>query len=203
MQASHVDDRGRQGVPGLLLGNFEYGIIKRKVRQIIGCAGYTNQDREDLEQLLLTRLVHRLPSFDPTKAHWKSFVTVVVERSAATIIRDARAEKRGRHSVRSLQERINVGGHETIDLSAAISERALFTRRGLAPRSAEECRQLQLDVNQAVASLPEPLRLLAERLKTQSIAAIARELGIPRTTLNSRMRQIRRRFEEAGLRIYL
>jgi transposase-like protein len=40
-------------------------------------------------------------------------------------------------------------------------------------------------------------------LKSHSIAEIARDLGVPRTTLNDTVRRLRQRFEQAGLRAYL
>ena len=40
-------------------------------------------------------------------------------------------------------------------------------------------------------------------MKTQSISAIAREIGVPRTTLNDTVRRLRQRFEAAGLRDYV
>ena len=54
-----------------------------------------------------------------------------------------------------------------------------------------------------IAGLPAGLRELAESLKTESISEIARRTGVPRTTLNGRVRQLRERLAQAGLKNYL
>ena len=203
MQASHVKGRGPQCAPAPLLGDFEFGIIKRKVRQILGRAGYKRQDRQDLEHELLARLLQGLKLFDPAVAHRKSFVTAVVERAVANILRDAKAEKRDHERISSLQVLIQVTEEETAELSETIGDRELNCRRCRDPRSEEDLAQLTFDLGEFLATLPEELRDLAERLKTQSIAAIAREVGVPRTTLNDSVRHLRQRFEQAGLRDYL
>jgi transposase-like protein len=59
------------------------------------------------------------------------------------------------------------------------------------------------DLAEVIDSMPGELRDLAKRMKTQSISAIAREIGVPRTTLNDAVRRLRQRFEQAGLRDYL
>lgn len=200
---------GREGAVSMsndnqpLLGNYEYGIIKRKVRQIIGQAGFTRQDKKDLERELLTRLLQGLKSFDPDVAHRKSFVTAVVERSVATILRDAVAQKRDHRRVRSMNVMIGVAGESPSELGDTISDRESNARRRCSPRSDEELSQLTIDLADVLDSLPDDLRDLAERLKTQSVSAIAREAGVSRTTLSSAVRRLRQRAEKAGLRDYL
>jgi RNA polymerase sigma-70 factor (ECF subfamily) len=197
MQASHLDGRGPGCGHEPQLGRFEFGIVKRKVRQIIGRAGFTKQDRQDLEQELIARLLHSLRSFDPKQAHRKAFVTAVVERDVANILRDKQAEKRDHRRIGSLHVMIEV----TEDGPTELAE--FNARRCRDPRSAEDLAQLASDLAEVVAALPEELRDLAERLKTESISAIARAVGVPRTTLNDTVRRLRQRFEQAGLRDYL
>jgi RNA polymerase sigma-70 factor (ECF subfamily) len=201
MQASSTNGYGPQCAPPL--GRFEYGIVKRKVSQIIGRAGFTRQDRKDLEQELIARLLQGLKSFDPKVAHRKIFVTTVVERAFRNVLRDKQAEKRDHRRICSLHLQIQVTDDGPTDLAKSISDRELDSRRRRDPRSAEELSELASDLDEVLASLPEELRDLAERLKTQSISAIARELGVPRTTLNDRVRQLRKRFQHTGLRDYL
>jgi hypothetical protein len=59
------------------------------------------------------------------------------------------------------------------------------------------------DITEVVTKLPDELRDLAERLKTRSVSEIARDMGVPRTTLNESVRRLCRRFESAGLKDYL
>ena len=185
------------------LGRFEHGIVKRKVGQIIGRAGFKTQDRKDLEQELLRRLIKGLKSFDPDVAHRKSFVTTIVERAVANILRDAQAQKRDRRFVCSLQVQLDVSEDGPTELAETIGDREYNRRRCRDPRSAEELALLVADVADVIASLPDELRAVAERMKAQSISSIARGMGIPRTTLNETVRRLRQRFEQAGLRNYV
>jgi hypothetical protein len=73
---------------------FIRGIIKRKVGQLMGRAGFTLQDRESLEHDLLARVFDSLSKFDPEVGHRNKFVTAVVERYVANILRDKTADKR-------------------------------------------------------------------------------------------------------------
>jgi RNA polymerase sigma-70 factor (ECF subfamily) len=195
------DDTTHEAAPHL--GRFEFGIIKRKVRRMIGRAGFTPQDRGDLEQELLARLLQRLESFDPAQAHRKAFVTMVVEQSVANILRDKQAAKRDHRRVTSLNVTVAAFEDGSIELAEAVGEREHNARRCRQPRSAEELAQLISDVTEVMASLPDDLRELAEGLISQPLAAIAREWGVPRTTLGDRVRRLRRRFEDAGLQAYL
>ena len=58
------------------------------------------------------------------------------------------------------------------------------------------------DVTNVIQTLPPDLRELANSLKSQSISEVARRSGVPRTTLNDRVRRIRTVFDKAGLRAY-
>jgi RNA polymerase sigma-70 factor, ECF subfamily len=192
--------------PSLLpieLGRFEHGIVRRKVRQLIGCYGFHEQDRESLKQELLTRILQGLKSFDPAQAHRNAFVTTIVERSVATIVRDKRAEKRDHRRIRSLNVMIGDGGENRTELSATIGQPAYDARRCRESRSDGDLSELSSDIAELLAHLPGELQLLAEQLKHKSISQIAREMGIPRTTLRERLVELRERFEAAEMRMHL
>lgn len=185
------------------LGNFEHGIIKRKVRQMIGRASFRHQDREDLEQELLLRLLQALESFDPVMGHRKCFVTAVVERSVCNILRDARAKKRDGRGVCSLQSLLDGANEEINFLGQTISQREYDARRKRQPRCDMDLAQLVIDVQSVLDELSDEARELANRLKKDSKSQIARETGVPRTTLCDAARRIRKQFEDASLRDYL
>jgi len=63
--------------------------------------------------------------------------------------------------------------------------------------------QLAIDLADVIATLPESWQTLLELRKTQSMAEIANEMGVPRTTLNAWMRSIRNRLENTDIRDYL
>jgi RNA polymerase sigma-70 factor (ECF subfamily) len=172
-----------------VLDRFARGIIRRKVRLLVGRAGFTRQDRDDLEQELVLRLLQSLDLFDPEQAHPNVFITTVIERAVAMILRERRAKKRDSGVVRSLDQAKAKDGS-----SAEPAD----------PRGGGQDRfDLASDLAEVFARLPEELRDLAERLKSQSLSQAARDLGVPRTTLQRQVQRLRQSFEDAGLRIYL
>lgn len=185
------------------IDRFTRGIVRRKVKQLIGRAGFTKQDREDLEQILLARVLKSLQRFNPDQAHRNRFITAVVERYVATILRDRQATKRDSQGIASLNVIIEIAEEGPTELAQTIGERELDARLGRRRRSDDELSQLAIDMADVIATLPEAWRTLLELRKSRTMPEIAREMGVPRTTLNDWMRCIRQRFEEAGLRNYL
>jgi RNA polymerase sigma-70 factor (ECF subfamily) len=171
----------------IVLDLFAQGIIRRKVRLLVKRAGFTTQDRPDLEQELVMMLVQGLNRFDPDQGHPNVFVTTVIERAVARILRKRRAKKRDGCMVHSLHRPTDGQPTDPIDPQAG--------------REGEV--DLANDLADVLARLPEKLRDLAERLKHRSLSAVARDLGVPRTTLQRKVQHLRRFFENAGLRIYL
>jgi RNA polymerase sigma-70 factor (ECF subfamily) len=166
---------------------FARWIIRRKVRLLIGHAGFTKQDRPDIEQELLVRLLQSLDQFDPNRRHFNVFAATVIGRAAARILRERLAKKRDNGQMCSLNKAKDGCSTEPVD-----------------PRpSHEEQVDLATDLAEVLARLPEELRDLAERLKSRSLSEVARDLGVPRTTLHRRLRRLRQCFEDGGLQIYL
>lgn len=127
----------------------------------------------------------------------------MIERHTANILRNKQAAKRDHRRISSLNVTINIDDDETAELAQAISQRELNARRGCHPRSDEELAHHAQDMAEVMATLPDELRELAERLKTQNVSEVARDIGIPRTTLHESVRHLRRRFESTGLKEFL
>src|SRR5208283_5417889 len=62
-------------------------VVRFKAGQLVGKAGLTKSDREDLEQELTLDLMRRAQKYDPKRAGRKTFAARIVERRAATILR--------------------------------------------------------------------------------------------------------------------
>jgi RNA polymerase sigma-70 factor (ECF subfamily) len=188
----------RNGVH-LKLDRFSHGIIRRKAKELTGRAGFTHQDFEDLKQELELQLLKSWPSYNPKIAHRNVYIVTIVERAAANILRNKRARKRYCQRTTFLHAPTDSG----TSLADTISNADYDHRRGRDPRSHDELAQLRSAVAEVLLNLPPKLRDLAEQLKTKSLSEIAREMGVPRTTLNERVRRLRLVFERAGLRDYL
>lgn len=174
-------------------------IIKHKARQLVGRYGLTFFDREDLEQELMIDLLQRMRHFNPAKAKKTTFIARIVERHIATILEARHAQCRDwrlcRVSLNTPHENDRGDTRELID--RVDSEGTL---RPCQPDTREiEINNLRMDVARVLDTLPEDLRDLCERLRESNMAEIARETGVPRTTLYDKLTRIREAFREAGL----
>jgi RNA polymerase sigma-70 factor (ECF subfamily) len=177
--------------------------IRRKARQLIGKAGFSKSDEEDIRQELTLRLFRQRQRFKPKESSWPSFVKMVIERQAANLLRHQRAEKRDHRFTRSLCSRLNGSNGTATDLDQTLSQREYNARRRRSPRDELDLAQLTTDVTAWVSGLPPDLQDLAQRLRTQTVSEISRETKVPRTTIYSKLRLLRRLSESAGLRMYL
>ena len=174
-------------------------LIRTKAHQLIGKAGFTENDRQDLQQDLMMDLLQRMRHFNPAKAKKATFMTRIVERRISTLLEARHARCRDwrrcrlslntphgndRGDTRELIDHVdsqgNLGNSEKETLHEAISN-------------------LHIDIERVLDTLPEDLRDLCERLRESNMAEIARETGVARTTLYDKLTRIREAFREAGL----
>jgi RNA polymerase sigma-70 factor (ECF subfamily) len=59
------------------------------------------------------------------------------------------------------------------------------------------------DVATILAEFPPEVADICQRLKRDSISVVARDLGIPRSTLRDLLNGVRSRFESSNMREYL
>lgn len=179
-------------------------IIKFKARQLVGQAGFTDSDRNDLEQEMVIDLLRRLPKFDPSKARRNTFIARIVEHKVATLIEAQTAGVRDyRRYGFSLNERIEYEEGKTIERSDTISQDDYLRRTGRKSTTAQETVELAVDLDVFLNKLPPQLRSLCDRLAAESLTAIATETGVPRSTLYEAVKKLRRLLREAGFDEYL
>ena len=177
-------------------------LIRCKACQLVGKAGLTARDVDDLIQELTAELLECLPKFDPQRASLKTYVSCVVGRKAYRIIRGRTAEMRDPRRESCSLNQVNAGVAPEAGVHGVTQEEH-DRRTGRCNRSAKEQAQLALDVESVLAKLPERLRRLCEALKTSSITEAAQRLGIPRSTVYGHIREVREVFDRADLREYL
>jgi len=184
----------------------EYAIqlIKYKVKMLIGRFGFTEWDREDLEQELILDLLRRLPKYNPARAQRSTFIARVVDHRIATIIESRKVGMRDyRHcrcSLNDLEEDDEGGSVERVEI---FNWEDCQLRTGKLSRSAAELLGLSISVHKAMEQLPPCLRELCQRLMTCTVTRISCETGIPRGTIYDMIKKIRAVFKEAGLGDYL
>ena len=149
-------------------------LIKYKARQLVGQAGFTASDRDDLEQELILDLLRRLPKYNPERARRNTFI--------------AGGRAQDRHPHRGAE-----GRHP------GLPALPMFPQRPLRGRG----RPLALDLAVVLERLPPELRELCRRFKAESVTEISRDTGVPRGTIYESIKKLREIFEDAGLKDYL
>jgi len=186
------------------IDDYAVQIIRYKARQLVGRVGFTESDREDLEQEMVLDLLRRLPKFDPKRAGRNTFIARIVEHKVATIIE---AQKAGMRDYRlcscSLNDRLEDEEGRSIERMETLDQEDYLRRTGKLSRPMSELRNLSIDLRSAVQTLPPELRELCKRLQTESVTEISRDTGIPRGTIYESIKKLRAIFEDAGLKDYL
>jgi RNA polymerase sigma-70 factor (ECF subfamily) len=183
---------------------YAVNLIRFKARQMVGRAGFLEADQHDLEQELVTDLLRRLPRFNRQRAKRSTFIARIVNNHIATLVEAQKAGCRDYRRCQSLEELQDTQSQHLGERSAwlnqdalSCSEQIIFAQRN------EASLALRLDLDKALAKLPVNLRSLCVRLTASTISDIARELGIPRTTLYEAIHKVRALFEDAGLKSYI
>ena len=186
------------------LSDYALELVHHKAWQLVGKAGYTQDDLVDIEQDLIKSLLACMPQFDPAKAKLNTFVDRVVGSKIVDLLRRRNAEirNRGREAF-SLNEEIETEDG-SVEIIETVSQDEIDLRTGRYNRPAAERAHLQIDLNAVVAGLSPDLRQVADMLRTQSVAEVARDLGIPRRTFREKhLAQLREVFAANRMDDYL
>ena len=188
-----------------ILAGYAREVIRHKARQLIGKYGFTRDDYDDLQQEMMLDLLRRLGKYDSSKAGLNTFVARIVDRKISTLIRHQRQEKRDyRRPVCSLDAKVEDQDGQARGLDEILSQDAFDEEVARHDRPEAERVDLRLDLTLVLDELPDDLRQLARLLQTRTVAEIARELGVPRSTLYEKgIARLRKIFEDNGLREYL
>ena len=184
--------------------HYTANLIRHKARQLVGKYGFSESDRDDLEQELSIDLVERLPKYDPSKASKSTFINRLIERKISRMIRyRTQAMRDYRREQMSLNDRISDGKDGEAERVYTISSDVQARRTGQHRRTEGEQRELCIDVRSVLDRLSPSLIQTAKVLMFHRPAAAARVIGIPRSTLyEQHIAQLREVFEERSLQKY-
>ena len=158
--------------------------IRLQAWKLAGKYGFAVHENEDIRQELTLHLLKQWPNYDETKSVPTTFIAAVINAKVRDMLRVQRSQLREEPLDDFLEEELDEGILDGIRGQPDVSD---FDRI-----------DLRLDTEAVLAGLPPDLRQLAEILKEMSVAAAARELGIPKTTLWRRVDVLRSHFEAAG-----
>ena len=183
---------------------YAVGLIRYKARQLVGQAGFTVSDRDDLEQELVLDLLRRLPKYDPKRAQRNTFIARVVEHRVASLIEAQKAGIRDYRRCRcSLNDRFEDENGRSVERAETLDQEGYLLRTGAQSRPSDELSALAIDVAVVLETLPPELRELRRRLEAATVTEISRDTGVPRGTLYESIKKLREIFEDAGLKDYL
>lgn len=164
---------------------------------------FTVDDYEDIEQELVLYFITESPKFDPTKSSWRLHIGMILKKRAIWLGIQAEAQKRGgRNRPLSYFETLIPDGDQELTLLDTLSEdQNLWGSPFLKWNHMNT--DLRSDLQQVVSGLSPKLQQICEWLKEMNPSDIARETGIPRTTISSALGVLRKHLKAAGLEIYL
>ncbi|MEQ8785108.1 MAG: sigma factor [Pirellulaceae bacterium] len=183
--------------------HFTTQFIRKTAKTLIADGFFPRGDLDDLIQDLTLAVIEGLSrNYDPQRAKWTTFVKTVVQNRAVSLCRARTAECRDM-PVGSLSAPVEDEDGHMAPLGNLVREDETFDRIFVEARDDEECRDLAIDVEAAVAALPRKLQAICRKLEHRSVAQTVRDLRLPRTTVASRMAGVRDHFAEAGLDEYV
>ena len=175
-------------------------LIRRTARRLARWPGFTQADREDLEQEFALELLQRRGDHDPERGPWAAFATGVIRHRAIALLREREAGKRGGGTRDlSLDDEVWSEDGERVERAGTLDASDAARRLGTEPLTDREQCELHLDADAILQRLPERLRRLCELLKDMSVAEASRHMGVTRATLRGDLRHIRDHFVASGV----
>jgi len=146
---------------------------------------------EDLEQEMMLDYLLRIKSYDQKKASFNTFVDRILNHKCASIIENAKAQKRGSGMGElSLDSWLENPDGENDELPDTASENSYI-------------HGLQIDLNMAAERMKPKLLTLMTNLRTHSMSEISRITGTPRGTLYESLHALREDLTQHGIKEYL
>jgi DNA-directed RNA polymerase specialized sigma24 family protein len=177
-------------------------LIRNKARRLLWRPTFRLDDLEDIEHEVIVRLLQRFERARRRDLPVLAFIGQVVDQSIANQIRSRIARKRDSLGMQSLSAPSGDPDGPG-ELGDVVDQSHLDATRGQHPRDAFDLTDLGLDLEQTLAQLATEQQQLCEALGVDSISALAGRWNVSRRTLRDRVRAVRQRMEEAGLRDYL
>jgi RNA polymerase sigma factor (sigma-70 family) len=178
--------------------------VRRKATRLSRILGWQREAREELEQQLLADLVPALRSYDSAQGRLSHFVQKILSRKAANFLRYRKAERRDVARTVSFQDLIADDSRTPLSAEVQDGSGALSMQRGILASNEIRRYEMMHDVATLTTSLGKAERdLVGLLMRGLSCPEIARKLGVPRTTIQSRIARLRKPFEDCGLREYL
>lgn len=169
--------------------------IAYKAKTLTRMPLFTSDDLEDIQQELMLAYLHAWPDFDPVRGDRRSFIKTIVNTKALMMVRDAERQKRwtGARSV-SLSTPIGDTDNPTTLADVIDNESGLWG--SVFQEHSQAFAEQRLDIRRMLVTMPDDLRQTYQALSENSVSEAAILLGIPRTTMSSRLKKLRKFVED-------
>jgi RNA polymerase sigma factor (sigma-70 family) len=165
--------------------------IRSTAKRLARSGRIHGMDAEDIAQDLFLDLWRRCPAFDPSRASFSTFADRIIAHRAASLTAPTQRTEMERRQIRIDDP---VEGPDGCTLADTLPD---TTVRG------ELDHGLSLDLRRFIESLSPALQRCCAILAEPNIRSAAAQAGTHRSSLYENARRLRRRAEQAGLRIYL
>jgi RNA polymerase sigma factor (sigma-70 family) len=171
-------------------------ILSRNARRLIGRRGFTASDLADIEQHLAAELWRSMSSYDPSAGPFACWAATIVRNAARTLARRQKAQRRDwRRTGPSLSSEARDGG----SLASSLSHDGRRPASAMPAAGQHSAVDNALDLEAAIAALTPEQRAICELLKEAGKNAVAKRLGIGRSSFYGQIETIRKRFESRGI----
>jgi DNA-directed RNA polymerase specialized sigma24 family protein len=169
-----------------------FRLARAKAARLVGKYGFSRDEAEDIGQDLLADLLTRWSNFDLRRGSDRAFIRRIMENRLATIISACHAHCRDYR--RNFSREVTHDGVENTQIAESIDPRW---------STASEMHDLAIDICRLQRVLRPELAAVAVLLPSRSPVEIVRLLGISRSTLYRRIRELRATAIGIGLDRYI
>jgi len=174
--------------------------IDHKVRHLYDKYHLTCDDLDDLRQELFVHALQYAHTFNPQRAQWTTFIDRLLKSGIANFLRARDAECRcGEKSVPLCEADDREHSAEYVTALDGVYTGTRLSPDGQTMDTSTEAIDLRLDVAAILATLSPLLQQICRLLMDgENVTAVARTLGMPRTSLYFYLDQLQRIFVAHG-----
>ncbi|MCA9215109.1 MAG: sigma-70 family RNA polymerase sigma factor [Planctomycetales bacterium] len=187
----------------LIADPFTRKVIHRRVNQLLRLAEFASDSEDDLTQEFLIRLTDAMKVHCESVGHRNPYIVSVVDRYSATLLEHRRASIRYSVDGVSLDQSVSEAELGPVLFADTLSQQDQKRRLQIRELEPREHSDLKSDLLAVIKKLSPSDQALLKLLRDQNVTDAAKTLGIPRSTLASRVENIAEILEAEGLREYL
>lgn len=190
-------------VLSLIADPFTRKVIHRRVIQLLRLAEFASDSEDDLTQEFLIRLTDAMKVHCESVGHRNPYIVSVVDRHSATLLEHRRALVRYSADGVSLSQNVSEAEIGPVSFVDTLSQRDQERRLQIREITSRDRVDLTSDMPAVIKKLSAADQQLLQLLRDQNVTDAAKTLGVPRSTLVSRVENIAAILKAEGIHEYL